>query len=170
MCFDDEVSAALAKEMAEAEKTKAERAKISLAPFVLRDPATIPPREWLYGFHCIRGYLSVTVAPGGMGKSLLVLVEALAMVTGRSLLDHAPRQSLRVLYWNGEDPLDEIERRVAATCLHYQIRQEHFGNRLFISSGRNTQITIATEEKSGLRVSTESQPFAMQFARTALMW
>jgi hypothetical protein len=154
--FDDEPSAALAKETAEAEKAKAERAKITLAPFVLRDPTTIPPREWLYGFHCIRGYLSVTVAPGGMGKSSLALVEALAMVTGRNLLDHTPRKTLRVLYWNGEDPLDEIERRVAATCLHYHIRQEHLGDRLFISSGRNTQITIATEEKSGLRVSTDA--------------
>jgi hypothetical protein len=154
--FDDETSAATAKEMAEAEKAEAERARITLAPFVLRDPATIPPREWLYGFHCIRGYLSVTVAPGGMGKSSLALVEALAMVTGRILLDHAPREKLRVLYWNGEDPLDEIERRVAATCLQYHIRQEDLADRLFISSGRNTQITIATEEKSGLRVSTDA--------------
>src|SRR4051794_17267583 len=48
-------------------------------PFVLRDPRSIPPREWLYGHHYIRGFASSTVAPGGTGKSILLKVEAAAM-------------------------------------------------------------------------------------------
>lgn len=54
--------------------------------FSWRDPSTIPPRPWLYGQHLIRKQVSVTVAPGGVGKSSLTICEALAMVSGRELL------------------------------------------------------------------------------------
>jgi AAA domain len=73
-------------------------------PFVYRPPETLPRREWLYGRQYIRRFVSGTVASGGMGKSALVLVEAIAMVTGRDLLGHRPRGKFRVWYINGEDP------------------------------------------------------------------
>src|ERR1700745_4181057 len=60
--------------------------RIIATPWAWRDPSTIPPRRWLYGKHYIRKFLSTTVAPGGAGKSSLVLVEALSMVTTRRLL------------------------------------------------------------------------------------
>src|SRR3954454_12729658 len=50
------------------------------------DPAKIPPREWLYGTHVIRRFVSVLIAPGGSGKSSLTIVEILEMVTGKALL------------------------------------------------------------------------------------
>lgn len=53
--------------------------------FVYRDPRTIPPRKWLYDKHFIRGYVSADIAPGGIGKTSLVLVEAIAMASGRNL-------------------------------------------------------------------------------------
>jgi hypothetical protein len=40
----------------------------------IEDPKTIPRREWLYGRHYIRKYLSTTIAPGGVGKSALLTV------------------------------------------------------------------------------------------------
>ncbi|WP_254443799.1 AAA family ATPase [Ruegeria sp. HKCCA4008] len=53
--------------------------------FVWRDPSAIPPRPWLYGQHLIRKQVSVTVAPGGVGKSSLTICEGLAMASGRDL-------------------------------------------------------------------------------------
>ena len=47
--------------------------------FVWRDPSTIPPRPWLYGRHLIRKQVSVTVALGGVGKSSLMICEALVV-------------------------------------------------------------------------------------------
>ncbi len=35
--------------------------------FVWRDPASIPPRPWVYGRHLIRKQVSVTVARGHAG-------------------------------------------------------------------------------------------------------
>ena len=49
-------------------------------------------------------------APGGVGKSALVALEALALVTGRDLLGRSPVERCRVWLWQGEDPLDEMQR------------------------------------------------------------
>ena len=125
---------------------------IQATPYRWRDPATIPPREWLYGRHLIRRFLSTTVAPGAVGKSSLVLVEAIAMVTGRPLLGVMPPACLRVWYVALEDPLEEIERRVAAICLRYGIEARELEGRLFLDSGRTSEIVIATTTKDGAKV------------------
>lgn len=116
------------------------------------EPAKIPPREWVYGRHLIRRYVSTTVAPGGLGKSSLALVEAVAMVSGKDLLGERPTEPLRVWYWNGEDPADELQRRVMAVALHYDLRPQDIGGRLFINSGRDTEIVIAEQGRDGVTV------------------
>jgi hypothetical protein len=40
------------------------RKRISATPFVFRDPASIPPRDAVYGRHFVRKYISATVAAG----------------------------------------------------------------------------------------------------------
>ncbi|WP_299911600.1 AAA family ATPase [uncultured Paracoccus sp.] len=143
------------------QKAKAERGNspggdtpgiIRPSRFVLRDPTTIPPRQWLYDRHLIRGFVSLTVAPGGLGKSSLLTSELLAMATGRPLLGAAPPEPLRVWWWNGEDPADELERRVAAACKHFDIGAGDYGDRLFVDSGRDLPISIASIGARGLKV------------------
>ena len=127
---------------------------IIATPFVWRDPATFPRRRWLYSHHLIRSFISCTVATGGVGKSSLVLVEALAMVTGRPLLGITPRERpLRVWVINLEDPQEEIERRVIAICLHYGIQRQEVEGRLFIDSGRRIKVVVAETTKAGTVIS-----------------
>jgi hypothetical protein len=139
--------------------------RIRATPFRWRTPSEIPVRQFVYGRHLIRRFLSTTVAPGGVGKSSLVLVEALAMVTGRPLLGIHPSERLRVWYWCGEDPLEEIERRVAAICLHYGIQPEEIEDRLFLDSGRTSEIILATTTKAGAVL---AQPVLDQLVETIL--
>jgi hypothetical protein len=128
---------------------------ISATPYRWIDPGSIPRREWLHGRHLIRKFISATIAAGGIGKSSLVLVESLEMVTGFTLLSRAQsRQRLRVWYWNGEDPHEETQRRVQAACIHYKINADDLGGRFFTSSGRHTPIIIATESKGILKIAT----------------
>lgn len=115
---------------------------IKATPFVLMDPSAIPTRKWLYGRHYVRRFVSTTVAPGGLGKSSLGIVEALSMVTARDLLGVKVREPLRVWLWNGEDPMDELNRRIAAACLHYDISASDISGRLFVDSGRELPIRI----------------------------
>lgn len=118
-------------------------------PFQWCDPSKIPKRRWLYGGHYIRRFVSATIAPGGIGKSSLTIIEALAMATRRPLLNIHPPEPLKVWLWNGEDPLEEIQRRIAASCLYYGIQREDIAGRLFTDSGRERELIIATESRTG---------------------
>ena len=124
--------------------------KITASPYVWRDPKTIPRREFLYGKFYARKFISTMIAAGGIGKTSLALVEAIAMATGRSLLGVPVPKRLRVWYWNGEDPKEETERRIAAILLHFKIAPEEIEGWLFTDSGRETPICIAEPHKNGV--------------------
>jgi hypothetical protein len=128
----------------------AEAPKIIATPFVWRDPSTIPTRDWLYGRHAIRGFLSLTVAAGGTGKTALTLAEAVAFATGRDLLNDRLKHNGNVWYLGLEDPLEEYERRIAAIMLHYGIDQAELNGRFFLDSGRGGRFVMAGAEKGGL--------------------
>lgn len=128
------------------------RKPIRATPFRWIDPASIPPRRWVYGKHYVRKFASLTLAPGGVGKSSLAIVEALAIVTGRSLLGVEPDERANVWLWNGEDPEEELQARVAAAMLHFSIPPEEVEGRLFIDSGRQTELVIATQTRDGTKI------------------
>lgn len=121
--------------------------RISATAFEWIDPALIPPREWLYDAHLIRKFVSMTVSPGGLGKSSLALIDAMSMASGRALFAdstiHEP-DPLRVWYWNGEDPNEETRRRVVAAALHYDLKPDQFASRLFTDSGREQALILGS--------------------------
>ncbi|MFZ3583993.1 AAA family ATPase [Loktanella sp. DJP18] len=122
-------------------------------PYVWRDPALIRPRPWLYGRHLLRRQASVTVAPGGLGKSSLSIVEGLAIITGRDLLgDAVHERDLSVWLFNLEDPWDELERRIAAAMQHHGIGGADLGGRLFFDSGRERELCTAIQTHNGAQI------------------
>ena len=126
---------------------------ITATPFIWRDPANLPPRRWIYGKHYIRQYVTCTMAPGGVGKTSLAIVEALAMASGKPLTWHAPSERARVWYWNGEDPREELDRRIMAAMLHYRLTPEDIDGYLFTDIGREMPIIIATQTRARARSS-----------------
>lgn len=127
---------------------------ITATSFSLRDPTTLPKREWLFGGHYIRKYAVASVGPGGGGKTAHSISEALAMVTGRPLLDpDGPlTKPLRVWWINAEDPQDEIDRRFHAAAKHFGVTNEQIGGRLFTDSGRDQPVVIARQEGRELKI------------------
>jgi hypothetical protein len=121
---------------------------IKVHQFELRGTASIPRREWLYGCHLVRKYVSAVFAPGGVGKTSLAVVDALAMVTGKDLVGHSPETPLRVWLVNTEDPAEEIERKLEATAAQYGVTESDIGGRLYYSSGRDSDFVIAVEDKN----------------------
>jgi hypothetical protein len=137
------------KEEKEAADDPTGKTCISATPFNWIDPKNIPQRQWLYRPHYIRKFESATISTGGVGKSSLVIAEALAMVSGKPLLGVWPQQKLRVWYWNGEDPADELLRRFIAGAIQHKLTPEDIGDRLFVDSGRTMPIVMAEGTKSG---------------------
>jgi len=126
---------------------------VKATPFTWRPTAEIPRREWLYGRHLLRKFVSLDVAAGGVGKSSLKIGEALSMSTGRDLYNKGlPEGPLKVWMWNLEDPHDEIERRLHATAQLFNIKAEEIDGRLFVDSGRDQPLVMATEGPSGAMI------------------
>lgn len=122
-------------------------------PFKWLDPSTIPIREFAFGTHYIRKYVSVTVSPGGLGKTSNSIVEALSMTSGKPLTGTKPRDRLNVWLFNAEDPRDEMERRIMAACIHYGLTPKDIEGRLFLDTGREQELTIMHEDKkAGIKI------------------
>jgi AAA domain len=124
-------------------------AGIVATAYAWRAPETIARREWLYGNLLIRKFLSATVAPGGVGKSALVTAETLAQVSGKPLLGVTVMSPLRVWLWNLEDPQEETARRIQAAALHSHLTAADIGDRLFVDSGRDQRLVVATSTRNG---------------------
>jgi len=130
-----------------------ENGPVHATAFKWIDPATLPRREFAYGSHLIRKYVSVTVSPGGLGKTSLSLAESLAIASGRALLGVKPPQRLKVWVFNAEDPRDEMERRIMAACIHYNLKPEDVEGHLFLDSGREQELVVALEDKkTGVKI------------------
>jgi hypothetical protein len=111
-----------------------------------RDPATIPPRKTLYDGHYVRRAIGATIGGGGRAKTTRGIYEGIGMAAGFDLATKAPlpEGKLRVWICNGEEDQDELDRRVCATCQHYDISQNDLGGRLFVQSVRDNPLRIAT--------------------------
>jgi hypothetical protein len=136
-------------------KTEAEPFKPLATVYVFPDPATIPPREFLFGKHYVRNFVTATIAPGVTGKSSRSLAEIIAMVTDTAFLGERPRNGPLRAWYYGEDPKPELDRRIAAICQHYGIRQDAIGDRLCIDSIHNLrlkELAIVKPVKSGIKV------------------
>lgn len=128
---------------------------IFITPYEFTDPRTLPRREFAFGTHYIRKYVSVTVSPGGLGKTSNSIVEALSMASGKALLGIKPPQRMRVWLFNAEDPRDEMERRIQAACLHYKLGPDDINGWLFLDTGREQELVVAVEDrKAGVRYQT----------------
>lgn len=128
---------------------------IDPSPFCCRDPATIPPRPWLYGRWLLRGTVGLIIAPGGVGKTTFVNSTALALVTAMPLLGKTVWDGpKRVWIWNLEDDMDELSRSIAAAMLHHRIDQRDVHSRLFVDSAMEGQSLCTATEEDGFKLLT----------------
>lgn len=132
---------------------RAGRALVQATPYEWIDPALLLARIWMYGYFLIRAFVSMMIAPGAVGKTAMLIAEALALVTGRDLLGVPVHGGpYRVWLYNLEDPLDELLRRIAATCIRYGIKPDDIGDRLFVDSGRDRELCIAKQDRNGFEI------------------
>lgn len=135
------------------EPSEAEPMRLSARQFVYRDPATIPRRQFLYGYELRRGQLSAVVAPGAAGKTTFKVGRAICMALGRDLLGHRVWNGPhRVWLWNLEDEMEEVEKTVHAFIKEFDIDPADLGDRLFIDGSDSVgagALKLAVEDSFG---------------------
>lgn len=114
------------------------------------DEMAVPPRRWIYGKHYLRSFVSVLASAGGIGKTSLQIVEALAIVTGRPLLGETVTERCNVWIINLEDPMEEMQRRILAAMKHYGIKPEEIRGKLFVDAGRDFSLKFAFHTREGI--------------------
>jgi len=119
-------------------------------PYKTFDALTLPRREWVYGYDYIKKYISVTASAGGIGKTSAIIVEALAIATGKPLLGTAVKQQENVWIINLEDPISEMQMRTIAAMQHYGLTPDDIKGRLFMDGEDTMQLTLAAEGRDGL--------------------
>jgi hypothetical protein len=125
----------------------------------LLDLDNIPPRRWIYGRELVRNYVSVLAGPGGAGKTAYTMAAGVSIAAGVPLLapagvDKVPTQCVvhkpgAVWFFNLEDPMEEMRRRIKATLQHHKIPVPSVANRIFIDSGRDKELIIAIRNRQG---------------------
>lgn len=130
-----------------------DRLVVEPTPFTWRDPASIPRRQFLYGFELRRKQLSAVVAPGAAGKTTLKVGRALCMATGKEYLGHRVWNGPhRVWLWNLEDEMEEVEKTVHAFLKLWNLTPADLADRLYIDgvdSVSSRQMKLAVEDKAG---------------------
>jgi len=119
-------------------------------PYNMFNALTLPRREWVYGYDYIKKYISVTASAGGIGKTSAIIVEALAIATGKPLLGTAVKQQENVWIINLEDPISEMQMRTIAAMQHYGLTPDDIKGRLFMDGEDTMQLTLAAEGRDGL--------------------
>lgn len=102
---------------------------------LLEDIKSIPKRDWIIPRLLLGGNISLIVGPGGVAKSMLQLITAVSVATGRDLLRLGPIRRCNVLLVNNEDDRNELQRRVSAVVSQFAIDPAELEGRLYTISG-----------------------------------
>ncbi len=110
---------------------------------LLDEVATMSRREWKIPRLLLSGYISLIVGPGGVAKSMLQLIAAISVATGRDLLSLGKIHKCNALIINNEDDEYELKRRIAAIAIAFKIDAAELDGTLFTVSGYMQPVRLA---------------------------
>lgn len=112
---------------------------------------------WVAVGFALRGAVTIISATGGTGKTQFTLQAAIAFALGEEFAGFRPmRKNLKIAFVSGEEPLDEIWRRIAAIevdrvgykSADIEKFKERLKGRLFICQGKNVALVTKGTTKN----------------------
>lgn len=129
------------------------------------DPASLAPRQWLHGVDLVVNYVSVLVAPGGVGKTTFGMTMAMAVATGQPLLGVKVWQTGNVLLCGLEDPDEETDRRLAAIQKQHELEAETVQGHVFKITPDDQDLVIAQLAVDGMTIATPHKDALIEIVR-----
>jgi len=111
-------------------------------------PGDLKKRDWVIAGKLISSYLHIIQAPGGLGKSTLANLLALAVAASRHDLLGAVHSGGAAFIYNAEDPRDEMERRLYGAAAHHCIDLAA-ACLIFYESGHDHALCLVAAGKNG---------------------
>jgi len=106
-------------------------------------------RVWVLPRYYCEGYFSILISPGGVGKSTLQTLHAVALASGRQIAGLEPPGPTPVLLYNLEDRMDEVRLKVLATARFYEVPLDQLQN-LHLASGWDKPFILAAQDRDGV--------------------
>lgn len=123
---------------------------LALRPIGILNPSARAPRDWLVPYRMMRRHVTMTTAAPGVGKSTLAIEECVSQSSGIDFLGFGITRKHRVAIINNEETRDELERRIEATCVHFDVPFEAIAETLFVYSGVDAEkIILARTDNNG---------------------
>jgi hypothetical protein len=118
-----------------------------------KDHDTVRPRRWLLEDLLCRRTLTVLYGDGGVGKTALIVTEALSLASGKPLLGQRIFERCRTLVLSFEDDEEELRRRMLAGVRYYNVEKNQLGDYLHCGAITHSDLRLAQteygEHKSG---------------------
>ena len=106
-----------------------------------------PKRPFLLGTRLLVGAVTLGAGAPKVGKSMLALVTCVAIVTGRQdMTGEKVHLTGPALYFDDEEDMDELERRLIGICRVYGIDPASLAGRLFLWSGKEKPLVVGVKE------------------------
>jgi len=121
------------------------------------DPTRIELRKWVLGHRFMVGSVTGGIGAPGVGKSTFSILSGMAIATGRELTGEKVHLKGRVWIHNHEDDTDELLRRIAGVCLHYNLDFADIRDNFLFSSGAVTRLVVAVKQDDSVKLTQTVQ-------------
>jgi hypothetical protein len=118
--------------------------RFAIVPVADVGQVELPPPGFWWQDYLPAGVITLLGAHGGTGKSMLALMLAVCVATGRPLFGVETRLGI-VAYFSGEDPAETLRHRLAWICNHLNIDPAELEGRLFLLDATITNPVLFAE-------------------------
>lgn len=133
--------------------------------------SALAPRPWVLHRMLLRGEVTALVAPGGAGKSQFALTLAIHLALGSPKIfgfHNKLEGPARSLIYNAEDSLDEMARRIYATCAWLNVDPVRVAPYLALVSGKTERLRV-TEGRDTPKVKSDHVARIIEAAQGAAL-
>jgi RecA-family ATPase len=109
----------------------------------------VPPRRWIVPDMIPLLTVTMVMGDGGVGKSILLLMLAVAIATGREWIGASPERG-PVIFVSAEDDLDELHRRLEAIVKAMGLTTADLGHLHLVPLAGKDAVMGATAGKTGI--------------------